>query len=122
MPLRGAVTAVLQTRDMKLHFFPEAADGGAVNTPADKSNVNADPPQGEAAPPPAATVVTEGTRNERELELERELEEERNLRKSREVRVSELEDENHRLKNVTPRPPRKPAKAPLTFFDAEEAE
>ena len=79
------------------------------------------PAPGNAAPPPAAITVTEGTRNEHELELERELEEERQLRKAREIRVSELEDENYRLKNVTPRPPRKPAKAPLTFFDVEEA-
>jgi hypothetical protein len=62
-----------------------------------------EPPQGAldnkppAAPPPAAKTVLEGQRTEREVQLERN-------KRDLEVRVSELEDENRRLK--TPEPPK----------------
>lgn len=58
------------------------------------------PPTGptpEPAPPPAAKIVLEGTKTERELTLERQL-------KDRETRISELEDENRGLK-TPPAPP-----------------
>lgn len=54
------------------------------------------------APPPAATVVGNATRSEREIQLETDLETERKAKKDREVRISELEDENHRLRSVPP--------------------
>lgn len=69
-------------------------------------------------PPPAATIVLEGNRTERELALERDI-------KAREQRLAELEDENRRLKTVTP--PAKPADekkkgwlSGATFFDEED--
>ena len=50
------------------------------------------------SPPPAAKIVVEGTKTERELVLERDL-------KEREGRIANLEDENRRLKTPpTPRP------------------
>jgi hypothetical protein len=54
-----------------------------------------------AEPPPAARIVAEGQRTERELTLERRTRE-------LETRVSELEDENHQLKTpAAPKPKRK---------------
>ncbi len=53
-------------------------------------------------PPPAAHTVATGT--EREETLAAELEAERLARRNAETRVAELEDENHRLKEVTPDP------------------
>lgn len=53
-----------------------------------------------ADPPPAADVVNKGAKTERELALEQELEAERNGRKKDQTRLSELEDENHRLKEI----------------------
>jgi hypothetical protein len=51
------------------------------------------------------------------VELEKELEAARATVKAREVRVSELEDENHRLKSATTPPPRrKPLLEGATFF------
>ncbi len=71
-----------------------------------------------------------GGRSEHELELESELETERQLRKQRETRISELEDERHRLRAAQEAPPRGPAKGPkakassypVSFFDFEAME
>jgi hypothetical protein len=49
-------------------------------------------PPGKPAPPPASKTVMTGKKSERELKLERDL-------VKREKRISELEDENQRLKN-----------------------
>lgn len=76
----------------------------------------------ETDPPPAAAIVASGQRTEREIELESELQRERDraagisveltsereIRKQREVRLSELEDENHRIKTALA-----PAKNPV---------
>lgn len=65
--------------------------------------------------PPAAQVVIEGKKTERELALERDL-------KERELRVSQLEDENRRLKTI-PAPATEKAKekhswlSGATFFE-----
>jgi len=72
-------------------------------------------------PPPASKTVLEGTKGEKDAALERKL-------KERELRVSELEDENHRLKTIPPvpdpPPPPKPKKKEWlkgwTFFDRED--
>jgi len=68
-------------------------------------------------PPPAATIVAEGPRNEREVALERDL-------KQRETRLAELEDENRRLKVVTHSPKAEKAKkgwlSGATFFPDED--
>ncbi len=55
-----------------------------------------------ASPPPAAQIVLEGTRTERELALERDI-------KDREIRIAELEDQNRQLKTPPTPAPRKPA-------------
>lgn len=62
------------------------------------------------APPPAAKIVVEGAKTERELALEQELEAEKSGRKKDQTRLSELEDENHRLKEPTRDPKPKPKK------------
>jgi hypothetical protein len=56
-----------------------------------------------AAPPPAATAVVNG-KTESEVNLERQLEEERSGRKKDQTRLSELEDENLRLKKAQQEP------------------
>ena len=53
-----------------------------------------------ASPPPAATIVLEGTKTERELALERDV-------KEREMRIAELEDQNRQLKTPPTPAPRK---------------
>jgi len=93
-----------------------------------------DVPAGGAPPPPpspnppipadpiAARIVIDG-KTQLELNLEKELEAERETRKAREVRLSVLEDELSRLKNPGPPTPRaKKKRAPMTFFEQEDAE
>ena len=67
------------------------------------------PPQPETPtpagdPPPAASVVASG--RAREETLAAELEQEREANRLAQIRISELEDDNHRLREVTPTPPR----------------
>ena len=72
-----------------------------------------------SGPPPAARIVLEGTKTEREVALERTL-------KARETRLSELEDENRRLKAPAPTPEPLPEAEKrswldgATFFDDDE--
>lgn len=66
------------------------------------------PPPPEGAPPPAAKIVVNAERKEGDTDLAAELAAERKKLKDRETRLSELEDENRRLK--TPPPSAPPAK------------
>ena len=75
-------------------------------------------PAPPAADPPAARIVVEGTKTEREVALELE-------KKNLEIRVAHLEDEKFRLKQLNelgaPPPPPPPEKVSwlkgATFFD-----
>ncbi len=94
----------------------QAADQ-SVSLPENPAEKPDSQPEAPKAPepekaPPAAKIVKEGTKTERELALERDI-------KERETRIAELEDENRQLKTPpTPRPAPKPAKkARATFFD-----
>lgn len=91
---------------LKKLLNPDPAEGGdpsptAPTPPAKASQPPQAPPEGPgpASPPPAAKIVLEGHKTERELALERQL-------KERETRLSELEDQNHQLKNPPQIPPR----------------
>jgi hypothetical protein len=77
---------------------PDPGEGGDPANPNPSPGTPVDPPQ--PAPPPAAKTVLEGTKTERELQLEEENQKLADEKKQREVRISELEDENHRLKSV----------------------
>lgn len=82
------------------------------------------PASPSATPPPAAKVVLEGTKTEREIALERDKEKLSKTLKDREVRIAEQEDELRALKTPPPSPPVPEAKAVKrswlsggTFFD-----
>jgi hypothetical protein len=97
---------------------PNPGEGGNPSPAAD--------PSAAPAVPPAAKIVKEGEKTERELTLEKTL-------KDRETRLSELEDENRRLKTPLP-PAHKQDPAPekkgwidgvlkgATLFDEDEPE
>jgi len=68
-------------------------------------------------PPPAAVIVAEGTRTERELELEEELQAERTTRRNRELTIAELEDENFRLKTPPAPAPARPLYRPVKVLE-----
>lgn len=72
-----------------------------------------------ANPPPAATIVLNGTRTERERELETELERERREKREREMRLAQLEDENRRLKTIPTTPAPKKSDSNWTFFEED---
>jgi hypothetical protein len=116
---------------MKPLLTPDAGDGGGAAPPADLTPANAAP---TLAAPPAAKIVVEGPKSEREIELEDELTRIRadldqtksahaatvEIKKLREVRISELEDERKRLSTpATPRP-RKPEIARWGFRARED--
>lgn len=96
--------------------LPDPAEGTPPATPEPSAPPAPEPtpspsPGRDPTPPPAAADVLNGDRTERELELqerlakrEKELEAERDGRKKDQIRVSELEDENHRLKHVPSSP------------------
>ena len=90
-----------------------------IPPPDDFTPPPAAPPAVQGDPPPAAETVANGRLREESLAAE--LEGERDARRLAETRVSELEDENHRLKDLTP-DPRGIAKASWlsggTFFHA----
>jgi hypothetical protein len=126
---------------MKRCLSPDAPEGGSPaeipeaddpptprETPAPPAPPAAAPaPAPAAAPPPAARIVVNGARSEREIELEAELAEERQAhattaadKKAREQRIMELEDERRRLlepPKPVPRTDPKPKRTRLTFFD-----
>lgn len=90
---------------LKKLLSPDPAEGGdPSSTPPNPQPKPPQPPQappeppGPASPPPAAKIVLEGEKTEKELALERKL-------KERETRLSELEDENHQLKTPAQNPP-----------------
>ena len=92
----------------------DPSPGGPPNQPEQPSQAPVAPPvvQASPAPPPAAKIVLEGTKTEKEIVLEKTL-------KERETRISELEDENHRLKSpLKPTTePRKPAPSKKSWHD-----
>jgi hypothetical protein len=69
--------------------------------------LSSDPADGGGAPPPAAETVLASDAKESDaaelVRLKRELDEEKSGRKKDQTRLSELEDENRRLKDV-PKP------------------
>lgn len=72
------------------------------------------PVEGGAVPPAAALVSKSDASPEDAADLvktRRELEEERAARKKEQIRLSELEDENRRLKTPAPKPDEKKAKS-----------
>lgn len=99
---------------------PNNTPTAAVNEPAKPGSGKAEAapePAPAPAPPPAAKVVLEGKRGEKDAALELEL-------KKAQTRQSELEDENHRLKQV-PKPDQAPKQkkgflSGATFFDEED--
>ncbi len=93
---------------MRLKFFPDAPEGGAPQT-AEQINRpqtgQIDPPEPEVTPtagdaPPAATIVVNSPKDERETNLEVELQKERDARKKAETDAAHLADENQRLKEL----------------------
>ncbi len=72
------------------------------NEPETPPQPETPPPAGD--PPPAASVVASG--RAREETLAAELEAEREANRLAQQRISELEDDNHQLRQVTPTPPR----------------
>ena len=76
---------------------------------------NQTPPsvQSAAAPPPAANLVVNGTRSEREIQLERDLQAARDAQRRAEFVASEKEREVETLKaaSISPPPP-KPKRKP----------
>jgi hypothetical protein len=82
---------------MKL-LSPDPGEGGDPVPPGPPpSPVTSTPPP---APPPAASTVLQGTKSERELQLEDENQKLLAEKKKVETRAAELEDENHRLKQI----------------------
>jgi hypothetical protein len=67
-------------------------------------------PQASPAPPPAATIVLEGTKTERELALERSL-------KERETKINQLEDDNRKLKGLGTPAKTEPAPQKKSFLE-----
>lgn len=91
---------------------PPPVDNGPMPDPAPVP----DPaPETHLPPPPAAEAVALGELGEGDAggqaDLAAELDQERKTRKAREVRLAELEDENHRLRQVQSAPPRRSARA-----------
>lgn len=103
---------------MRLLLNSDAGDGGTPTPVVNAPQPAADPPASAAPqpaqPPPAATAVVTGKKTEREVQLEKELEEERKRIKDRETKISELEDQNFKLK-TGPRP-QKEKRVRLTPF------
>ena len=109
-------------------FCAPGGDGGPGSDPSPAVPPSPAPPtpaavHSDPAPPPAATIVLNGQRTEREVQLEQELEATRTRaqstaeeKKEREKRINQLEDEIHRL--ITPN---KPKSAPwrFTLFDED---
>jgi len=103
----------------RILFSPDGGEGGTSK---------ANEPSKDAAAPPAASTVMQSDAKEGDaaelVELKRKLEDEKQGRKKDQTRLSELEDENRRLK-TPPAPTPAPAAAEQkkrfmdgwTFFD-----
>lgn len=90
------------------------------------------PPEGgngSPAPPPTATAIVEANITEADINLQEEFRKARakaedveRRAKKLETDVSYLQDENRRLKSISPPPPTvtKQAKTRYTFFDLDE--
>lgn len=88
---------------LSLLLSPDAdSGGGSDQAPSNPS---------ESAPPPGAEIVLNSDVKESDaaeiVRLKRELDEEKAGRKKDQTRLSELEDENHRLKQPVPVPVKK---------------
>lgn len=100
----------------------DSASSGTEDPVKTNESDQADP---KPAPPPAAKVVVESGKSERELQLEADLQRERDERKKDQIKLSETQDENQRLKQVPQE--KKPAKAkkssgPISSFFGWEGE
>lgn len=93
---------------MKILYSPDPGQGGDPATPSpapgqphNQSPQPAAPPAAPPTPapalPPVAETVLTGDRTERELQLIAELERERAGRRSEQTKISQLEDQLHRL-------------------------
>jgi hypothetical protein len=105
----------------KLLRSPENSGGGGVPSGDEQRNAevvppNAPPPSNPSADPAAAKTVIEGTKTEADLALAQQLEAEKAARKKEQVRISELENENHRLKQIPGDQNKKPRDAMSEFF------
>ena len=80
---------------MKRILFAPDGEGGGGGQEA----------QTETTAPPAARTVVNGPNTEDTLRLQQQLESERSEKKKREQRINDLEDENHRLRQVQSAPP-----------------
>jgi translation initiation factor IF-2 len=87
---------------------PDPADPAPANDPT-PAPAPAPTPTPAATPPPAASTVVNG-KTERELQLEHQLAESQKVIKERETRISEVEDENRRVKEATTAPREKKKK------------
>jgi hypothetical protein len=102
---------------------PDPSGGGgspgneSPNAPVVPANT---PPVQTPADPAAARTVIEGTKTERELALEQQLEAEKNARKKDQTRVSELENQNHELKQIPEDKKKKPRDVMNEFFGWED--
>jgi hypothetical protein len=85
----------------KILLSPDPGIGGDPAQPSSAPEHVTTPPP---APPPAATTVLQGTKSERELQLEEENKKLAEEKKQRELKINELEDENHRLKQIPATP------------------
>lgn len=84
---------------------PADGNGQPENQPPTPQPMPGPPPNPAPASPPAAEAVLNGDRSERELKLQEDLEAERAGRKKDQIRLSQLEDENQRLKSPPDAPP-----------------
>jgi hypothetical protein len=109
----------------RILLFPDAppGDGGAPPVEATQTaeQINA-PVVGRADAPPAATIVVETPPSESERKLQEQLDAEKAELKKREMRVMDLEDENRKLKDVTPpaAAKKKPGKGSWGLIQFEE--
>lgn len=90
-----------------------------TNTPEPETPPQPETPPPAGDPPPAASVVASG--RAREETLAAALEQEREANRLAQIRIAELEDHNHRLREVTPTAPRSQIRDWLsggTFFHA----
>lgn len=107
----------------KILYSEDPSGGGGAGGDSEHGHSQQNPPappSGSPAPPPAAKIVVETTKTERELALEQELEAERAGRKKDQTRVSELENENHQLKQVPQDKPKKKTNAAFKVLGWED--